>query len=80
MEEILESINKYMNLTRENGYFQKNRAQQAVFWMRESINNYLVSRFYDNARIKEALPLMEEKVKKGQTDSFRAASELLKLL
>jgi LAO/AO transport system kinase len=80
MEEILESINKYMNITRENGYFQKNRAQQAVFWMRESINNYLVSRFYDNARIKEALPLMEEKVKNGQTDSFRAASELLKLL
>ena len=80
MEEILESINKYMNLTRENGYFQKKRAQQAVFWMRESINNYLVSRFYDNPRIKEALPLMEEKVKNGQTDSFRAASELLKLL
>ncbi len=80
MEEILESINKYMNLTRENGYFQKNRAQQAVFWMKESINNYLVSRFYDNTRIKEALPLMEEKVKKGQTDSFQAASELLKLL
>jgi LAO/AO transport system kinase len=80
MEKILESINGYMNLTRENGYFQIKRAQQAVFWMRESINNHLVSRFYDNPRIKETLPLMEEKVKNGQTDSFRAASELLKLL
>jgi LAO/AO transport system kinase len=80
LDKIMESINGYMHLTRENGYFEKKRAQQAVFWMRESINNHLVSRFYDNPRIKKALPLMEEKVKKGQTDSFRAASELLKLL
>ncbi len=80
MEKILGSINSYMNLTRCNGYFHKKRAEQAVYWMRESINDYLVSRFYDNPRIKKALPVMEQKVKEGQTDSFRAASELLDLL
>ena len=80
MEKILESVTAYINLTRKNGYFEEKRAQQAIFWMRESINNHLISRFYDNPRIKKALPQMEQKVKEGQTDSFKAASELLKLL
>jgi LAO/AO transport system kinase len=80
MEKILRSINAYMDLTRCNGYFHKKRAEQAVYWMRESINDHLVSSFYDNPCIKKALPVMEQKVKEGQTDSFRAASELLDLL
>jgi LAO/AO transport system kinase len=79
LEKILETILNYVRLTEENGFFQKKRAEQAVYWMRESIDDYLLSRFYGNPHIKKVLPEMEKKVKEGLTDPFRAASELLKL-
>lgn len=79
LEKILETILNYVRLTEENGFFQKKRAEQAVYWMRESIDDYLLSRFYGNPHIKKVLPKMEKKVKEGLTDPFRAASELLKL-
>lgn len=80
MKTILEAVEEYMRQVKENGYFQTRRAEQAVYWMRESIDDYLLSRFYDNPRIKGRLSEMERKVREGETDSFSAASELLKHL
>jgi len=48
--------------------------------MRESIDDHLLSRFYDNPEIKGKLSELERKVREGKTDSFSAASELLKHL
>ena len=78
LEKILETILDYMRLTKENGFFQKKRAEQAVYWMRESIDYHLLSQFYDNSHIKKILPEMEKKVREGLVDPFNAASELLK--
>lgn len=77
---ILEAVEQYMDLTKDNGFFQKKRAEQAVYWMRESIDDYLLSRFYSNPRVKGKLHEMESKVREGETDSFCAAAELLKYL
>ena len=48
--------------------------------MKESIDDHLLSCFYNNPLIKNTLPDMEKKVKDGTLDSFSAASELLSLL
>ena len=80
LDKIAECIADYMKLTRENGYFRKKRSEQAVYWMRESIDDFLLSRFYGNTTIKKMLPEVERKVREGETDSFHAASELLNLL
>jgi len=77
---ILEAVEQYMDLTKNNGYFQKKRAEQAVYWMRESIDDTLLSRFYSNPRVKGKFLEMESKVREGETDSFSAAAELLKYL
>ena len=80
MEKIYTTIQEYMQLTKGNKFFYKQRAEQSVHWMRESVDDHLLTRFYNNPRIKNALPEMEKKVREGKTDSFSAASELLKLL
>ncbi len=79
LQDILDLILDYMRLTKENGYFEHNRRRQAVYWMRESINENLLSRFYDNSKIAGVLEEYEQKVASGSLDSFKAAQELLKL-
>lgn len=80
MEKIYQTIQEYMELTKNNGFFYHKRAEQSVHWMKESIDDHLLSCFYNNPLIKNTLPDMEKKVKDGTLDSFSAASELLSLL
>lgn len=79
LKEILDIISDYIRLTKNNGFFQQNRRQQAVYWMQESINENLLNHFYDNPKIVAVLDHYREKVAKGEMDSFRAAQDLLNL-
>ena len=79
MEKIYTTIQEYMQLTKGNKFFYKQRAEQSVHWMRESVDDHLLTRFYNNPRIKTHYRKWK-KVREGKTDSFSAASELLKLL
>lgn len=80
MDNIYQTIQEYMELTKDNGFFHNQRAEQSVHWMRESIDDHLLSCFYNNPLVKNTLPQVEKKVQEGTLDSFRAASELLDLL
>ncbi len=80
MEEISKTIHQYMSLTKENGFFYKQRAEQSVHWMRESIEDYLLSDFYNIPSIKDEWIRMERKVREGKIDSFSAAAHIVKLL
>jgi len=77
---IWSTIEDYMGLTRKNGYFHKNRQSQAVHWMYETIEEHLKNQFYNNENIKSHLADAEQKVRKGQITSYKAASELLNLV
>ena len=79
IDEIWEMIGAYVDATKENGYFQKNRKQQARHWMFESIENQLKQRFYSDPKIKEAMQKTEEEVLNGKISSFRAAQKMLDL-
>lgn len=75
LQEIWENILHYCNVTQQNGYFDKRRAEQAKYWMYETINEQLKNRFYQDQ--KENLKIAEEKVLKNEMSSFTAAFELL---
>jgi LAO/AO transport system kinase len=77
MEEIWASINDYITMTKNNGFFQSNRQEQTKFWMYETINETLQNNFYSNPQIRKLLNDYEHKVAANSISSFIAAKELL---
>jgi LAO/AO transport system kinase len=79
IREIWDMINEYVSFTRNNGYFEKKRHEQAKYWMYESINEMLRNAFYRNSEIATRLPLMERKVLDNEISSFVAAKQMIDL-
>ncbi|MGE0561766.1 MAG: methylmalonyl Co-A mutase-associated GTPase MeaB [Flavobacteriales bacterium] len=74
---VWEIITAYQQQTYNNGWFDKKRKQQAKFWLAETINNSLLSLFYNNPTVKELLHNMEQDVVNGKISPFKAAKILL---
>lgn len=77
--EIWETIQDYISLTKENGYFKDKRNRQAKHWMYDTITNKLTDHFYNNPAVKEEQDKIERQVLNGQLSSFKAAQKLLDL-
>ncbi len=77
IKEVWDMVYAYFDFTRANGYFQHRRAQQAKYWMYESINEQLRNDFYNNPTIASMLETAEQSVLNGQRTSFVAAKQLL---
>lgn len=79
LKELWLEVQKYFALTKENGYFEANRKDQAVYWMHESIQYQLRDRFLSHPKVQKELPVKEKEVEEGKISSFKAAAELLSL-
>ncbi len=77
IKELWDGIYEYIDFVRGNGYFEHRRAEQAKYWMYESINEQLRNGFYNNETIASLLPRAEQAVLDGQKTSFVAAKQLL---
>lgn len=75
--EIWEMITNYLELTKSNGFFEKNRNEQSLYWMNETISQKLRDNFYNHSRIGELLEEYRKKVLDGTITSFNAAQALL---
>ena len=79
IKEIWDMVYEYVDFVKNNGYFEYRRNQQSKYWMFESINETLKNRFYQDPRICEALPKIEQQVLNAEITSFAAAKRLLDL-
>ena len=79
LDEVLAMIQQYFTLTRDNGYMEYRRREQARYWMYETIHEALRDNFYQNPEVAQALKSYEQKVMAGEIDSFMAAGALLNL-
>ncbi|HEC43246.1 MAG TPA: methylmalonyl Co-A mutase-associated GTPase MeaB [Bacteroides sp.] len=79
LDEIWDTIEKYLLFTRDNGFFDGNRSRQARYWMYEFINDSLRSDFYTQTGIKKQLQILEAEVLSGDKSSFHAAMEILEM-
>lgn len=77
IEDIWNCILEYVEAVNKNNYFDRNRSEQAKYWMYETINERLKSNFYHNTDIKGALPEFEKNVLEHKISSFVAAHKLL---
>lgn len=77
--EVWEMISEFKSSVDNTGYFQQNRLEQNKFWLYQTINDYLKSRFYDEPKIKSALKEQLELIENNKTTAFAAAKYLLSL-
>lgn len=75
--EVWNIIMEHIDFTKASAYFQNHRNEQSKYWMYETINEQIKTRFYQNEKIRNILDLTEEKVLKGEISSFVGASLLL---
>ena len=78
IDKVWDMIDRYFNFVRASGYFDEKRHMQEKYWMRETINEQLLARFYNNADIDHLLHTKEQMVLDGKQTSFVAASDVLK--
>lgn len=75
--EIWQYITDYQGFIKENGFFENHRKAQAIYWLKETINETLLRNFYENQLVKAQLKLIEKEVNDAKITSFQAAEKLL---
>ena len=77
--EVWEMISEYLELTKRNEFFEKNRHEQNKFWLLQTINEHLKQRFYQDPQIKKALKEQLNAIENNETTPFIAAAYLLEI-
>jgi LAO/AO transport system kinase len=77
IKEIWDVVLEYVNFSGRNGFFEKRRQEQSLYWMYESINQNLKDSFYHDKRIQKLLEAFEKKVLLGVTTPFTPSKALL---
>mgnify|MGYP002780756795 CR=1 FL=1 len=70
-------IQDFVTLTAANGFFEKNRQQQRVAWLHQSLRRKLEELFFQNPLIQSRLPELETAVRRGEALPVQVASQLL---
>jgi len=79
IEEIYTLIDSYFKMTKENGYFDNNRKDQNIYWLKETINEQLLQQFYQNEKIIKMIKDEEISVQQNEISPFVAAQKLLNI-
>ncbi|MVX34638.1 methylmalonyl Co-A mutase-associated GTPase MeaB [Myroides sp. LoEW2-1] len=77
--EVWNLIQDYINLTKENTYFENRRKEQNQYWMMETINENILMRFYNDPIIKQQIVHNKKAVQNSEISPFAAAQDILKL-
>ena len=77
MPETKRATTIYPVNVKASGYFDEKRHEQERYWMRETINEQLLARFYFDPEIERLLNIKEDTVLAGKQTSFVAASDVL---
>ncbi|NQX82394.1 MAG: methylmalonyl Co-A mutase-associated GTPase MeaB [Flavobacteriaceae bacterium] len=70
-------VDQYMKLTKNNGFFEKNRKQQLENWLFETIEYNLKTDFYNNTEVSSLLKKILIDIEKGNINPFEKANDLL---
>jgi LAO/AO transport system kinase len=76
-DKFWEQVEKYRSDMTTNGFLQKNRSQQAAYWLKETLESSLIDAFYRHPAIQDAYPDLLDRVLAGKTSPFAAAEILL---
>ena len=77
ISELWDIIMDYVRVTKESGYFEEFRKQQAIIRMHNMIIECLNTSFYNNDKVKMIRPDLERQLSEGRITSYKAALSLL---
>ncbi len=77
--EILEELTAYLHHAKENKSFERNRNDQELYWLHQTIENEIKAQFYKRPEIINKLADLEIKVIQKEMSPFDAAHALLNL-
>jgi LAO/AO transport system kinase len=77
--EVWKLVETYLEQTQNGTYFDQKRQAQNLHWLHESLRQTLLERFFAQPHVRSQLPVLEQKVEKGEISAFAAAEELLNL-
>lgn len=76
VHEVWETISKYQTRVSETDFFEKQRKQQNVKWLKELIKIQLATNFFQNPATKEQMRTITEQVAAGELSARRAVNLL----
>jgi LAO/AO transport system kinase len=77
VEDIWLTISNYVTMTKQSGYFEEKRKQQAIIRMHDTIMENLKDSFYNSDHIKKMTLEIEDELRKGTITSYKAAAIML---
>ena len=77
IDELWNVVSKFIELGTESGSFEERRKAQKLEWMSALIDEAVKERFYSNSTVKEELPLLRDKVLKGELQHTEAVRRLI---
>jgi LAO/AO transport system kinase len=79
VNEVWEMVMEYIATVKANGWFQKNRSEQALHAFTSSIENTLLGNFFNDPLLKSAVSDQQSAILSGQVSPYVAAQKLVKL-
>jgi len=79
LEEVWETINLFLELTKNNGHFKKKRITQSADILKETIETTLLDNFFGKKEIKSQLEKVNKEIQSGKLNPYDAAEELLRV-
>ncbi len=79
IDEILKTIDKFVDSVRQTGEFEKRRKNQALGAFEDAVERELKTRFFAGEEISEILPDIRRKLVEGDISPIAAADKLLEL-
>ncbi len=77
LEEIWDKITDLDAWRRESGWFDRHRAEQAVGWMRQAVEQAVLTRFHADPAVAERIEALEAQVADGSLTPEEAAERAL---
>jgi LAO/AO transport system kinase len=77
LDGIMDSMKEYFEFTGKTGFFQRNRDNQSVYWMDESVDRLLRGRFLKDPAVAAEAEKIRNEVAAGRISSFLGARKLL---
>jgi LAO/AO transport system kinase len=76
---VWDMIGHFVAFTEQNGFFKRQRQQQNLYWMQESIRYLLEDSFYTHPAVQKKWPDVEQAVLAGNYSPQQAALDLINL-
>lgn len=79
LDRVWETVLEYEYFTRESGFFEQRRRDQARHWFHQTLDQRLREEFFEDPSIVQRLENLEQEVGAGRVSAAAAAEELLTL-